>query len=48
MKGDIVRIENCEELSVRLRKETDGNIKTRLIFLNAMANLGISYENASV
>jgi len=47
MKGDIVRIENCEELSVRLRKETDGNIKTRLIFLNAMANLGISYENAS-
>jgi transposase len=47
MKGDIVRIENCRDLSVRLHKETDGNIKTRLIFLNAMANLGMSYENAS-
>ena len=47
MKGKIVKIQNREELSVRLRKETDGHVKSRLIFLNAMANHGISYEKAS-
>ena len=39
MKGDIVRIQNGEELLKRLRTETDERVKPRLIFLNAMANL---------
>jgi transposase len=47
MKGDIVRIQNSEELQKRLRTETDEGVKPRLIFLNAMANHGISYEKAS-
>ncbi len=47
MKGDIVRIQNREELLKRLRTETDERVKPRLIFLNAMANHGISYEKAS-
>jgi transposase len=47
MKGDIVRIQNSEELQKRLRSETDERVKPRLIFLNAMANHGISYEKAS-
>jgi transposase len=47
MKGDIVRIQNSEELQKRLRTETDERVKPRLIFLNAMANYGISYETAS-
>ena len=47
MKGDIVSIQNAEELPEKLRAETDGRIRPRLIFLNAMANHGISYEEAS-
>jgi len=47
MKGDIVRIQNSEELLKRLRAEADERVKPRLIFLNAMANHGISYEKAS-
>jgi len=47
MKGDIVSIQNAEELPEKLRAETDGRIRPRLIFLNAMANHGISYEKAS-
>jgi transposase len=47
MKGDIVKIQNREELLKRLRAETDERVRPRLIFLNAMANHGISYENAS-
>ena len=47
MKGDIVKIQNSEELQKRLRTETDERVKPRLIFLNAMANHGISYEKAS-
>jgi transposase len=47
MKGDIVKIQNSEELQNRLRTETDERVKPRLIFLNAMANYDISYEKAS-
>jgi transposase len=47
MKGDIVRIQNREELPKRLRTETDERVRTRLIFLNAMGNHDISYEKAS-
>lgn len=47
MKGDIVSIQNAEELPEKLRAETDGRIRPRLIFLNAMANHGIGYEKAS-
>jgi transposase len=47
MKGDIVRIKDNEELVKRLRVEKDENIKLRLIFLNAIANHGIGYEQAS-
>jgi transposase len=47
MKGDIVRIENSEEIPIRLHTETDERVKPRLIFLNALANHGISYEKAS-
>jgi transposase len=47
MKGDIVKIQNCEEIAKRLREETDMRLKPRLIFLNAMANHGISYDKAS-
>ena len=47
MKGDIVKIQNREEIIKRLREETDERVKPRLIFLNAMANHDISYEKAS-
>jgi len=47
MKGNIVRIQNGEELLERLHAETDEGVKPRLIFLNAMANHGIGYEKAS-
>ena len=47
MKGDIVKIQNSEELEKRLREETDERVKPRLIFLNAMANHEVSYEKAS-
>jgi hypothetical protein len=47
MNDDIVKIQNGEELLKRLRAETDGRVKSRLIFLNAIANHGISYEEAS-
>ncbi len=47
MKGDIVKIENSDELQKKLRSETDGGVKIRLIFLNALSNLGISYDKAS-
>jgi transposase len=47
MKGDLVKIQNAKEIEEKLRAETDGRIKPRLIFLNAMANHGISYETAS-
>jgi transposase/ribosomal protein L19 len=47
MKGDIVRIQNSEELQKRLRTETNERVKPRLIFLNAIANHDISYEKAS-
>jgi len=47
MKGDIVKIQNREQLLENLRVETDGRLKSRLIFLNAMANHSISYEKAS-
>ncbi len=47
MKGDIVRIKNGEELAKRLHAETDARIKIRLVFLNAMANRGMSYEEAT-
>lgn len=47
MKGDIVRIQNPDELQRRLRTEIDGRVRSRLIFLNAMANHDISYEKAS-
>jgi transposase len=47
MKGDIIRIQNSDELLKKLRTETDERVKPRLIFLNAMANHGISYEKAS-
>jgi len=47
MNEGIVRIQNSEELLKRLRAETDGRVKSRLIFLNAIANHGFSYEKAS-
>jgi len=47
MKGDIVRIQNREELLKRLRAETNERVRPRLIFLNSIANHGISYEKAS-
>jgi transposase len=47
MKGDIVKILNPEDLLKRLRAETDERVRSRLIFLNAMANHGIGYEKAS-
>ena len=47
MKGDIVRIQNSDELLKKLRAETDERVKPRLIFLNAMSNHDISYEKAS-
>ena len=47
MNEDIIRIQNSEELQKRLRAETDGLVKSRLIFLNAIANHGFSYEEAS-
>ena len=43
MKGDLVKIQNRDELLKKLREETDGRVKSRLIFLNAMANHDISY-----
>ena len=47
MKGDRVRVKNSEEVEKRLPVETDARIKPRLIFLNAIANCGISYDLAS-
>ncbi len=47
MKGDIVRIQNREELLKRLRAETNERVRPRLIFLNSIANHDISYEKAS-
>ena len=47
MNEDIVKIQNGEGLLKRLRAETDGLVKSRLIFLNAIANHGFSYEKAS-
>jgi len=47
MKGDIVEIQNPKEVERRLRTEIDGRVRSRLIFLNAMANHDISYEKAS-
>ena len=47
MDEDIVKIQNVEDLQKRLRAETDGCVKSRLIFLNAIVNHGISYEKAS-
>jgi transposase len=47
MNGNIVKIQNSEELIKRLRAETDGRVKSKLIFLNAVANHGFSYEKAS-
>lgn len=47
MKGDIVKIQNRDELLKRLREETDDRVRPRLIFLNAMANHDLSYEKAS-
>jgi transposase len=47
MNEDIVKIQNGMELLKRLRAETDGRVKSRLIFLNAIANHGFSYEKAS-
>ena len=47
MNEDIIRIQNSEELQKRLRAEIDGRVKSRLIFLNAIANHGFSYEEAS-
>ncbi len=47
MKGDIVKIKNSEELQKKLRSETNSSVKVRLIFLNALSNLGISYDEAS-
>ncbi len=47
MKGDKVRVKNSEEIEKKLPIETDARIKPRLIFLNAIANCGISYDLAS-
>ena len=47
MKGDRVLVKNSEEIEKRLPTETDARIKPRLIFLNAIANCGISYDLAS-
>jgi transposase len=47
MKGDIVKIQNPDELQRKLHEEIDGRVRSRLIFLNAMANHDISYEKAS-
>lgn len=47
MKGDRVIIKNRKEIEKRLPTETDAHVKPRLIFLNAIANCGISYEQAS-
>jgi transposase len=47
MKGDIVKIQNRDELLKRLHEETDDRVRPRLIFLNAMANHDLSYEKAS-
>ena len=47
MKGDRVLVKNREEIEKRLPTETDARIKPRLIFLNAIANCGISYDMAS-
>lgn len=47
MKGDIVKIQNRDEIFKKLHEETDERVKLRLIFLNAMANHETSYEKAS-
>jgi len=47
MKGDRVLVKNREEIEKRLPTETDARVKPRLIFLNAIANCGISYDLAS-
>lgn len=47
MKGDRIQVKNSEEIEKRLPVETDARIKPRLIFLNAIANCGVSYDLAS-
>ena len=47
MKGDRVIVKNREEIEKRLPTEADAHVKPRLIFLNAIANYGISYDLAS-
>jgi putative transposase len=47
MKGDRILVKNSEEIEKRLPVETDARVKPRLIFLNAIANCGISYDLAS-
>ncbi len=44
MKGKRLTIKNTEELSTRLKVERDGNVKTKLIFLNLMADLRVGLE----
>ena len=46
MKGDIVSIQNSGQIQEILQKETDYRVKSKLIFLNAMAH-GLSYDDAT-
>ncbi len=46
MKGDIIQIERPDEIKRDLIKEIEDKVRVRMIFLNALANYGISYEDA--
>ncbi len=46
MKGDTIKVERPEEVVKELKKETNDKVRIRLIFLNALANCGISYDEA--
>jgi putative transposase len=46
VKGDIIKVERQDEIERALIKENDDKVRVRLVFLNALANHGISYEEA--
>jgi hypothetical protein len=47
MKGDIVKIQNRDELLKRLREEIDERVKPRLIFLYVFSSVLISRKFAT-
>ncbi len=44
MRGKRLTIKNTKELRTRLKVERDGNVKTKLVFLNLMADLRVGLE----